>query len=181
MVHYAESRHCRRHVLLDYFSESFEEENCGACDNCLEPKETFDGTEATQKLLACIYRVREHGGFNVGLNHIVDVLCGADNEKIRRWGHEQLSTYNIGSEFGRDEWKVIARELVRLVLAHQSPGQMSVIELTDAGLEWLRNRDRQSLELTRPAPTRPEKGPRPRKARAGELTCDETLFDQLRT
>jgi len=181
MVQYAESRQCRQRVLLDYFSEKFEEENCRACDNCLEPKETFDGTEAAQKLLACIYRVRAHGRFSVGLNHIVDILCGADTEKIRRWGHEKLSTYNIGNEFGRDEWKVIARELVRLELAHQTPGQMSVIELTDAGLEWLRNRDRPSLELTRPAPTKSEKGPRPRKARAGELACDQTLFDQLRT
>ena len=180
MVHYAESRECRRRVLLDYFSESFKEENCGACDNCLEPKETFDGTEAATKLLACIYRVREHGGFSVGLNHIVDVLCGADTEKIRRWNHEQLSTYNIGTEFGRDEWKVIARELVRLGYAHQTPGQMSVLELTDEGLQWLRNRERPSLELTRPAPAKPEKGPRPRKARAGELACDETLFEQLR-
>ncbi len=180
MVHYAESRECRRHVLLDYFSESFEEENCGACDNCLEPKETFDGTEAATKLLACIYRVREHGGFSVGLNHIVDVLCGADNEKIRRWNHDQLSTYNIGDEFGRDEWKVIARELVRLGYAHQTPGQMSVLELTDDGLSWLRNRERPSLELTRPAPAKPEKGPRPRKGRAGELACDEALFEQLR-
>lgn len=180
MVHYAESRECRRHVLLDYFSESYEEENCGACDNCLEPKETFDGTEAATKLLACIYRVREHGRFSVGLNHIVDVLCGADTEKIRRWNHDQLSTYNIGDEFGRDEWKVIARELVRLGYAHQTPGQMSVLELTDDGLSWLRNRERPSLELTRPAPAKPEKGPRPRKGRAGELACDETLFEQLR-
>ena len=180
MVHYAESRECRRRVLLDYFSETFEEDNCGACDNCLEPKETFDGTEAATKLLACIYRVREHGGFSVGLNHIVDVLCGADTEKIRRWNHDQLSTYNIGDEFGRDEWKVIARELVRLGYAHQTPGQMSVLELTDDGLQWLRNRDRPSLELTRPAPAKPEKGTRPRKARAGELACDEALFEQLR-
>ena len=180
MVHYAESRECRRHVLLDYFSESYEEENCGACDNCLEPKETFDGTEAATKLLACIYRVREHGRFSVGLNHIVDVLCGADTEKIRRWNHDQLSTYNIGDELGRDEWKVIARELVRLGYAHQTPGQMSVLELTDDGLSWLRNRERPSLELTRPAPAKPEKGPRPRKGRAGELACDETLFEQLR-
>ena len=181
MVHYAESRQCRQRVLLDYFSEKFEEENCRACDNCLEPKETFDGTEAAQKLLACIYRVREHGGFSVGLNHIVDVLCGADTEKIRRWNHEQLSTYNIGTEFGRDEWKVIARELVRLGYAHQTPGQMSVLELTDEGLQWLRNRERPSLELTQPAPAKPEKGPRPRKARAGELACDELLRAVTRT
>ena len=180
MVHYAEGRECRRRALLDYFSETFEEDNCGACDNCLEPKETFDGTEAATKLLACVFRVREHSGFSVGLNHIVDVLCGADTEKIRRWNHDQLSTYNIGTEFGRDEWKIIARELVRLGYAHQTPGQMSVMELTDNGLQWLRNRDRPALELTRPAPTKPEKGPRLRKARAGELACDETLFEQLR-
>ena len=57
---------------------------------------------------------------------------------------------------------------------------MSVLELTDDGLKWLRNRERPSLELTRPAPAKPEKGPRPRKARAGDLDCDEALFEQLR-
>ena len=75
---------------------------------------------------------------------------------------------------------MIARELVRLGYAHQTPGQMSVLELTNDGLQWLRNRDRPSLELTRPAPAKPEKGTRPRKARAGELACDEALFEQLR-
>ena len=125
---------------------------------CLEPKPST--APAAQKLLASIYRVREHGEFSVGLNHIVDVLCGADNEKIRRWGYDQLGTYNIGNEFGRDEWKAIARELVRPGQPHQTPGQMSVLELTDAGLQWLRNRDRPPLELTRlPRPS-------PRKARA---------------
>ncbi|MGE4607275.1 MAG: RecQ family ATP-dependent DNA helicase, partial [Myxococcota bacterium] len=136
MVHYAESRECRGKVLLDYFSETYDEENCGACDNCLEPKETFEGTESAQKFLACIFRVHQKTHFNVGLNHIVDVLCGGDNEKIRRWNHQELSTYNIGTEFGRDEWKVIGRELVRLGLAFQTPGQMSVIELTEQGAQW---------------------------------------------
>ncbi len=180
MVHYAESRECRRKVLLDYFSETYGEENCGACDNCLEPKETFEGTESAQKFLACIFRVHQKTHFNVGLNHIVDVLCGADNEKIRRWNHQELSTYNIGTEFGRDEWKVIGRELVRLGLAFQTPGQMSVIELTEQGAQWLRDTNRKPLELTRPAPVKKEKTSRPRKGRAGDLECDEALFEKLR-
>jgi len=181
MVHYAESRECRRKVLLDYFSETYDEENCGACDNCLEPKETFEGTESAQKFLACIFRVHQKTHFNVGLNHIVDVLCGGDNEKIRRWNHQELSTYNIGTEFGRDEWKVIGRELVRLGLAFQTPGQMSVIELTEQGAQWLRDTNRKTLELTRPAPAKKEKTSRPRKGRAGDLECDEALFEKLRT
>ena len=180
MVHYAESRECRRKVLLNYFSETYDEENCGACDNCLEPKETFEGTESAQKFLACIFRVHQKTHFNVGLNHIVDVLCGGDNEKIRRWNHQELSTYNIGTEFGRDEWKVIGRELVRLGLAFQTPGQMSVIELTEQGAQWLRDTNRKPLELTRPAPAKKEKTSRPRKGRAGDLECDEALFEKLR-
>lgn len=180
MVHYAESRECRRKVLLDYFSETYDEENCGACDNCLEPKETFEGTESAQKFLACIFRVHQKTHFNVGLNHIVDVLCGGDNEKIRRWNHQELSTYNIGTEFGRDEWKVIGRELVRLGLAFQTPGQMSVIELTEQGAQWLRDTNRNPLELTRPAPAKKEKTSRLRKGRAGDLECDEALFEKLR-
>ena len=78
MVHYSETRECRRRTLLDYFSESYDEDNCGACDNCLEPKETFDGTVAAQKFLSCLHRIREKSGFGFGLNHVVEVLTGAD-------------------------------------------------------------------------------------------------------
>ena len=114
MVHYSETRDCRRRSLLEYFSETYAEENCGACDNCLEPKQTFDGTVAAQKMLSCAFRIREKSGFDFGLNHLVEVLTGGDTEAVRKWGHEQLSTYGIGDEFARNEWKAIARELMRL-------------------------------------------------------------------
>ena len=180
MVHYAETRDCRRRELLEYFDEKFTEVNCGACDNCLEPKETFNGTEAAQKFLACIFRVQQHSHFSVGMNHIADVLCGADTEKIRNWGHAQLSTHGIGTEFGRMEWKTIGRELVRMGYAHQTPGRMTVLELTHEGSSWLRDPNRIDLELTRPADSKPEKSSRPRRAKAGGIECDEALFDQLR-
>ena len=179
MVHYSETRDCRRRSLLEYFSETYAEENCGACDNCLEPKQTFDGTVAAQKMLSCAFRIREKSGFDFGLNHLVEVLTGGDTEAVRKWGHEQLSTYGIGDEFGRNEWKAIARELMRLDFLHQTPGRMSVLELTAAGIDWLRSGNRSApLELTQPvAPKTKEKK---RKPRVGDLACDEALFDRLR-
>ena len=179
MVHFAETSDCRRRSLLDYFSESFTDGNCGACDNCLEPRETFDGKEAAQKFLACIYRIRERSGFGFGLNHVVEVLTGADTEAIRKWGHDQVSTHGIGDEFGRDEWKAIGRELMRLGLAQLTSGRMSLVELTPEGREWLRSRE--PLELTRPVVAKPKsQEKRIRSERAGEIECDEMLFERLR-
>ena len=179
MVHYAETRDCRRRTLLAYFSESFNEANCGGCDNCLDPKETFDGSVAAQKFLACLYRIRERSGFGFGLNHVVEVLTGANTAAIRKWGHDQVSTYGIGDEFDRDEWKVIGRELMRLGLAQLTSGRMSVVELSQAGRDWLGAKN--SLELTRPEVARPKSGTaQSRSERAGEIQCDEMLFQQLR-
>ncbi|MGH7953549.1 MAG: RecQ family ATP-dependent DNA helicase [Limisphaerales bacterium] len=86
--------------------------NCSGCDNCLSPRATFDGTIAAQKFLSCVYRIREKSSFGLGMNHIVEVLTGADTEKVRKFGHQNLSTYNIGGEHTRAEWGAIGRELV---------------------------------------------------------------------
>ncbi|MGH8590935.1 MAG: RecQ family ATP-dependent DNA helicase, partial [Gammaproteobacteria bacterium] len=83
MVHYAESADCRRGELLRYFGEELPAGTCGACDNCLSPRASFDGTVAAQKFLSCIYRIRERSGFGVGLHHVVAVLTGAVSEKLR--------------------------------------------------------------------------------------------------
>src|SRR4029078_5917798 len=82
MVAYAETRHCRRATLLRYFGEEFSQSSCNGCDNCLEPRETFDGTIPAQKFLSCVHRVQAKQGFGFGLNHIVEVLVGGTNEAI---------------------------------------------------------------------------------------------------
>jgi ATP-dependent DNA helicase RecQ len=173
MVHYAESSGCRRRELLGYFGEEFEADNCGGCDSCLSPREKFDGTLAAQKLLSCVYRIREKNEFGVGLNHVVEVLTGADTEKIRRWSHERLSTYGIGREHGRAEWAAIGRELIRLGLLRQTADKFSVVELTDAGLQALTRREKVTL-------TKPVARTEPAANRAGQVSCDEVLFDRLR-
>ena len=114
IVHFAESCHCRRAVLLEYFGEQWTEQSCGGCDNCLFPRSTFDGTIPAQKFLSSVYRIAQRHRFGVGLNHIAEILTGADTEKIRRWKHDELSTYGIGREHSREEWQGMGRELVRL-------------------------------------------------------------------
>jgi ATP-dependent DNA helicase RecQ len=178
VMHYAESSGCRRAELLAYFGEEApgnEGAGCGGCDNCLEPRETYDGTVVAQKFLSCLYRIRQSGRFGVGLNHIAEVLTGADTEKIRRWGHDRLSTYGIGGELSRPAWAAVGRELMRLGYVAQSEGAFPVLELTPAGAEVLRRRA--AIVLTKPLAL-----PQARRApRAGQIDCDEILFAHLRT
>jgi ATP-dependent DNA helicase RecQ len=175
MIHYAEIASCRRESLLGYFGEKSEESNCGGCDNCLSPRATWDGTVAAQKFLSCVYRIHEKSGFGVGMNHIVEVLTGADTDKVRKFGHQSLSTYNIGREHTRAEWGAIGRELIRLGFLFQNTEKFSVVEITKAGLAALKAR--QKITLTKPvaAPALRE------QHRAGEIACDEALFEKLRT
>ncbi len=176
MTHYGESAGCRRAELLGYFGETFPLDNCGACDNCLEPRETYDGTLAAQKFLSCVYRIRQASRFGCGANHVIEVLTGADTDKIRRWGHDQISTYGIGKELGRPQWASVGRELMRLGYLAQSEGEYPTLELTAEGVEVLRSRS--PIQLTKPLDL-----PRARRVvrREGEIACDEILFDRLRT
>jgi ATP-dependent DNA helicase RecQ len=173
MVHYAESAICRRRELLRYFSETYAEENCEGCDNCLAPRDTYDGTLAAQKFLSCIYRVRQQSGFDFGLNQYVEVLTGADTDNVRKWNHARVSTYGIGQEHSRPEWKEIGRQLIRLGYVRQAPDKFNVLSLTPEGIELLKQRKRVTL-------TRPVAAPEPIAHRVGEIACDEALFERLR-
>jgi ATP-dependent DNA helicase RecQ len=187
MVHYAETRECRRTVLLNYFGEPYPcngesadgeetlgQHSCESCDNCLQPRATFDGTIEAQKFLSCVYRIHAKHGFGFGLGHVVDVLRGADTEPIRQRKHNQLSTYGIGRDVKRAEWQAIGRELLRLGLLECASGKFATLSLTSAGLDALRRRT--SIVLTRQIGIT-EKPVRPKR---GAIECDELLFDRLR-
>lgn len=174
MVHYAEARECRRTTLLRYFAEERPNESCNGCDNCLNPRETFDGTVAAQKFLSCVLRIQQKSGFPFGLNHIVEVLTGADTEAIRQRGHNEISTYGIGRELKRDVWQAIGRELLRLGLVEVAPGKFATLQVPAAGRAALRGRT--SITLTKQV----EKPAAKVRQRVGEIECDEALFAELR-
>lgn len=173
IIHYSESRGCRRKILLHYFGEDFTQENCGSCDNCISPRETYEATIVTQKFLSCVYRIREKSGFSVGMKHVVEVLTGATTEKIQRWKHQELSTYGIGKELKRNEWSIIGRELIRLGFLEQSAERFNTLELTQEGHQALVGR--RSIFLTRQPDMKDSKA-----ASKNESTFDEILFERLR-
>jgi ATP-dependent DNA helicase RecQ len=176
MVHYAETRECRRATLLRYFGEEYAKQSCEGCDNCLTPRETFDGTIPAQKFLSCVHRILAKSGFGFGLNHVVDVLRGADTEAIRQRDHNDLSTYGIGRDLKREAWQAIGRELLRLGLIECAPGKFTTLSLTPAGREALRHRT--PITLTKQIEVVSQS--RDQKARVGAIECDEVLFERLR-
>jgi ATP-dependent DNA helicase RecQ len=108
------------------------------------------------------------------LNHVVDVLRGADTEGIRQRRHNELSTYGVGRELKREAWQAIGRELLRLGLVKCAPGRFATLTLTTAGREALRSRT--PITLTKQI----EIAAGGQRARPGAIECDELLFEQLR-
>ncbi len=109
---YCDSRDCRRRILLGYFGEVWQEENCGNCDNCLRafaPVEMEDRTIDAQKFLSCVGRTEQR----FGMTHVIDVLRGSNNKKIRDFNHDQLSTYGIGKDSSVEEWKRLGHALLQ--------------------------------------------------------------------
>ena len=163
---------CRRQALLAYFGEE-RKTPCGNCDNCLNPPETWDATETAQKALSCVYRT----GQRFGVNYLIDVLSGKEDERIRRFGHHRLSTYGIGGDLGTAEWRGVFRQLIARGYLSVDVDGYGALHLTEASRPLLRGEIRLALRRLR----RPEK----KKTRAaqvrGELQpADAPLFEALR-
>lgn len=107
MLGFCELTGCRRRALLRYFGE-ISDKPCGNCDNCLNPPDTWDGTDAARKALSCVYRT----GQRFGAHHIIDVLRGKSNERIQRLGHDRLSTFGIGQELDEKQWLSVFRQII---------------------------------------------------------------------
>ena len=176
MLDYAAATRCRRKYLLEYFGERDVVEECGNCDNCLTPPETIDATVAAQKVLSCVYRIRSHSGFSTGLHHVADVLAGKRTEKVLSWGHDGLSTFGLGSEFGHDEWIAIASELLRLGWIEQE-SERKTLHVTDEGMRALR--EKRSFAFAKRL-TKKTKAKRHAPSSDAQTPYDDGLFERLR-
>ncbi|MCE6982262.1 ATP-dependent DNA helicase RecQ, partial [Pseudomonas frederiksbergensis] len=104
MLALCEETRCRRHPLLNYFDEELPQP-CGHCDNCIDGVQTWDATEPARQALSAVYRT----GQRYGVGHLVDVLLGRDNEKIRNFGHEKLAVYGVGKDRSEHDWRSLFR------------------------------------------------------------------------
>ena len=177
LLDYAESPECRRLVQLRYFGEPYTPP-CGACDNCLEPKQQQDWTREAQQFLSCIARLAQRGQ-RFGAAYLVDVLRGARTEKIERNGHEDLSTYGIGAQRSADEWRQVARALLHQGYVQETHDGYPVLRLTESARALLKGEAKLLLAVTpKPEKSRRRKGAAPTGAEP--LPAEEALFQALR-
>ena len=170
MLGLCEVTHCRRQALLHYFGETLEQP-CGNCDTCLNPPQTFDATEASQKALSCVFRT----GQRFGVNHLVDVLTGNRSDKVAAAGHDHVSTWNIGGEFSASQWRAIYRQLVaRGLLAVDADGY-GALKLTETCRPYLRGEV--PLHLRKDAAKSAE---RTRRSKPQVAEADRQLWEALR-
>lgn len=141
---FAESQTCRRLVLLNYFGEH-RQEQCKNCDICLDPPQQYDGLLDAQKVMSVIYRT----GQIFGQHHIIAVLRGMNNLKIREHQHDQLSVYGIGKEQSQHYWQNVVRQLIHLGLIIQNIANHSALQLTESARPFLRGEKPLQLALPR--------------------------------
>jgi ATP-dependent DNA helicase RecQ len=151
----AEATDCRRVRLLGYFGEA--SSACGNCDNCLFPPATWDGTDASRKLLSCIYRFHQNGGQRFGAGHLIDVLRGKVTDKVTQYGHQTLSTWAVGADLPEQQWRAVLRQLI--ALGHVvTEGEYMTLALADSARAVLKGEVQLFLRVPTVAPKRSRAG-----------------------
>jgi ATP-dependent DNA helicase RecQ len=170
-----ESATCRRQRLLAYFGE--DSGPCGNCDICLNPPQTWDGTEVARKALSCVFR----SGQRFGVVHVIDVLLGRDTERIRQWSHNSLSTYGIGKELTEKEWRAVFRQLIALGYLEIDHGSYGALKLSPSSRPVLKGDQHVILRKQVEKKTAREGRDGQRKTAAAQLDADsQALFERLR-
>jgi ATP-dependent DNA helicase RecQ len=178
MGKYAEVYACRRRMLLGYFGETYEVDDCHACDVCAGEVERVDVTREAQILLSAIVRTGER----FGAGHVVDVVTGADTERVRRLGHDQLKTYGAGSDREKRFWRMLADNLLAQGLIIQTGEEYPVLAVTSEGREVLRGRATVfGMRVKEKPPARLRRGAARAAGDAREAGPDDLeLFERLR-
>ncbi len=144
-VEFCDLRTCRRAYLLGYFGESWEQDNCGACDACLAPREEFDATEIAQKILSAVVRT----GQRFGSGHVIRVLRGSRAKRVRELGHDRLSVHGIVSEFSEADLRELANQLVTRGLLFNNGREYPTLGITPGGWKFLKQREKLTLAKLR--------------------------------
>jgi len=175
MTAFAEATTCRRRVLLGYFGEMLDHD-CGNCDVCLDPPELYDATVDAQKALSAVYRMGER----FGAGQVIDVLVGANTEKIAKWGHDQLSVFGVGADRSRDEWTSIIRQLIHHGYLYQDIAEYSALKFRPSARGVLRGETELRFARPRVHVKADKKRKVPRSVALSGSDVDEEIFERLR-
>jgi ATP-dependent DNA helicase RecQ len=134
-VSYAESNTCRRKLLLNYFGETYEQENCGACDNCLHPKKIFDGREEMSMVIELVNMLPER----FKMEHLANILAGEGNSIIKSYRHDKLELFGAGKDHSVRFWLAVIHQGLILHLLHKDIESYGLISVTARGQEFFEN------------------------------------------
>ena len=170
LLGFCESTSCRHQTLLRYFGEQHAGD-CGQCDNCLEPVDTWDASQAAQMALSCVYRT----GQRFGVVHLIDVLLGKPTPKVRQFSHENLSTFGIGQGLAQAQWSSVFRQLVAGGYLESDAEAFGGLKLTEAAKPVLKGVSevwlRRDVEVATRKSSKAERGSRA-KAGYAEVSDD---------
>ena len=167
----AEATDCRRVHLLNYFGEP--STACGNCDNCLNPPQVFDATEAARKLLSTIYRFQQSSGMAFGSGHLLDVLRGKATDRVNQYQHNKLSTFGIGKDMSEAQWRALLRQLVANGAVVVDSGMYKTLQLGEPARALLRNESQVWQRVATAASASPSRS----KARANDSDLDTHAQD----
>lgn len=167
---------CRRQALLRYFGEE-QRDACGNCDACLHPPQLWDGTQASQKALSCVYRT----GQRFGVMHLVEVLQGKATEKVLQHEHEKLSTFGIGKDLDDNHWRSVFRQLVARGFLSVDVSGFGGLQLNESSRAVLRGELTINLRLDeKESRASRERLPKLPKPQYGLRDSDKALWEALR-
>ncbi|MBL8664512.1 MAG: HRDC domain-containing protein, partial [Candidatus Odyssella sp.] len=175
LVQILRSSRCRREALLGYFGEA-KPGPCGACDICLDTAELRDATEPMRKFLSCVFRTGER----FGAAHVIDVLLGNTTEKIIQAGHVAVSTYGIGRDLSKAEWRAVADHAAAVGLVERRDDLYGGLALAGAARPVLRGEQRVMMKLPAPREKRRRRGEAKSASPAAGAPVHGALFDALR-
>lgn len=149
MLGLCETVSCRRQHLLEYFDQPISP--CGHCDTCLSPPESWDGTQAAQKVLSAVYRLWRERGQRFGAGHVIDILRGKDTDRVRQHDHQSLSVFGVGADMSDQAWRGVLRQLLARGLLTVDHEGYSTLVLTQASRAVLKGEETLRLRRTEPA------------------------------
>ncbi|MDD5328595.1 MAG: DNA helicase RecQ [Sulfuricella sp.] len=177
LLGFCESTACRHQAILRYFGEEHPG-GCAQCDNCLEPVDSWDATQAAQMALSCVYRT----GQRFGVGHLIDVLLGKATPQVEKFRHQQLTTFGIGQTLSQPQWSSVYRQLVAAGLLEVDMEAYGGLRLTEAARPVLRGERevwlRRDAEPAKRKISKAERGARAREAFAG--ASDDPLWTALK-
>lgn len=177
MEYYAESPVCRRRQLLHYFGEEYTQENCGMCDNCVHPRERFDGTDAVRLVIDTAKKTNER----FGLNHLVHVIRGIEDEYVKSYGHFDLDVFGKGSDEDADYWKSVIRQALIYQYLEKDIDNIGVLKITKKGHAFLKHPHTIELARDHDFTTAVDEEEESTERPVNNKSYDTKLFEMLKT